>query len=100
MGGLIAPVLHQVNHGIHRLSDAHRGVVHEHPDFDALSDNTPHLKDKELSCVLCSFSLLGNISVTLISSLPDIDAIISDLAEQYQDIHGSSFPIRGPPAIC
>lgn len=94
------PLLHQVHHGLDILSTTQKNELHEHPDYDAVSDNSPHLQDKELSCVLCSFSVFGGTPDTILSSIPDADTALSDLAEQYQVIHGSSFPIRGPPAIC
>ncbi len=100
MGGVIAPLLHELHHGIEILSGTHHGLPHEHPDYDALGDNSPHLDDKELSCVLCSFSLPGEITETFLFSIPDSDTAHSDLEVLYQVIHGSSFPIRGPPANC
>ncbi len=99
-GGLVAPVLHQVHHGIDVFSDTHTSQLHVHPDYGAVSDNSPHLDDKELSCALCSFSLFAGIQETPLTSILDVDSVVSDLAEQYQVLHGSSFPIRGPPSFC
>ncbi|MFK7847525.1 MAG: hypothetical protein AB8G77_19695 [Rhodothermales bacterium] len=89
-----------MHHGIDVFSDAHTSVHHIHPDYGAVSDNSPHLDDKELSCALCSFSLFAGIQEALLASYLDVDAIISDLAQQFQVTHGSSFPIRGPPSFC
>ncbi len=99
LGGVIAPVLHQVHHGLEAIFDVH-GPAHEHPDFDSVNDNSPHQKEKEFSCVLCSVSFHAGLPNTFLSSLPDTHAILPDVNTAQHTLHGNSFHIRGPPARC
>ncbi len=101
MGALVAPTLHQMHHGLGVLFGTHHGDNgHVHPDYDSISDNTPHLEDKELTCVLCSFSLFGDAGDTLLASIPDTHVVLPGREDQLKVVHGLVSPIRGPPIYC
>ena len=94
LGGLVAPVLHQVQHGVGLLSGENRDVYHEHPDYDAVSDNTQHLQDNELDCALCSLSLVACFTHTFISVVPDHQESPAYLGYGRQILHGNGFHIK------
>lgn len=100
VGGVLAPVAHQIQHGVHVLGDglAHGDVHHEHPDFDAISDDAPHLQNTDLTCILCSFSLTGAANKQAHTGLPDRDTFLYHGESSYRIVHGSFHLIRGPPA--
>ena len=99
-GSIIAPLAHQFQHGFYALStsDSQKNTHHEHPDFDAFSDNTPHLQNTERTCVLCSFSLLGHRNKQASHSAPDASNISYNGDHVVMDEHNSLLAIRGPPA--
>ena len=100
VGGVLAPVAHQIQHGVHVLADgpAHHDAHHVHPDFDAISDDAPHLQNTDLTCILCSFSLTGAADNPSHAGLPDNDTFLYHGESSYQIVHGSFHSIRGPPA--
>ena len=101
IGALVAPALHQLHHGIGVLLGEHHGDDgHFHPDYNSISDNSPHLDDNELTCVLCSFSLFGDSGDTLHSSIPDTPVVVPGWDDGLRIVHGLVSPIRGPPIYC
>ncbi len=101
-GGFLAPVVHQLHHGIEILANdaTHKQGQHEHPDFDAISDDAPHLQHTDLTCILCSFSLAGVADNPSPNGILDNSTFLSHGDTSYQIVHGSFHSIRGPPAYC
>lgn len=99
-GGILAPVVHQLHHGLDILANdaTHKQGQHEHPDFDAISDDASHLQHADLTCILCSFSLTGAADNSSHAGLPDNDIFLYHGESSYQIVHGSFHSIRGPPA--
>lgn len=91
------PWLHQVHHAVEIFSDVHGPVHHEHPDYDAVNDNSLHLKDHDLSCVLCSISLWDATLDVEQATLPDFSRAYVAIFVSARALSNASISIRGPP---
>ncbi len=98
MGALVAPTLHQIQHGVEYLFKAHTDEgsvsVYESVELNALK-----IVDAELSCALCSFTLVGATDNSLHSSDTDTYVIIPQGGVDLTFVQGLISSIRGPPAF-
>ena len=97
-GSVIAPVAHQIQHGVASERHAH-DRPHEHPDYDALSDNGRHYHDSELFCVLCSVSFVAVEDHGTAFNPPEKGAPLLLRNATVHSCPGPVRSIRGPPRI-
>lgn len=91
------PWLHQVHHAVEIFSDSHAPLHHEHPDYDAVNDNSLHLNDHDLSCVLCSLSVWHGVFNVEQASVPDASDAHIEVFVSARFLSNASISIRGPP---
>lgn len=100
VGGLLAPLVHQIQHGLDAFTDVRHGEIHERPDFEVISDNSAPVEQKELACTLCSFVFFSSLETGAIASHPYTERTFLDRVTEYNSVFSLSILIRGPPSVC
>ena len=100
-GGVLGPVMHQVKHGLEAgfqdATSAH--LSHEHPDYDAISDESRHLHESDFTCVLCTITIMAAERLSETFGIPDAASISLGTNHSILPSQPSRLAIRGPPTV-
>ena len=98
---MLGPVVHQVKHGFEADHPASTigDLLHEHPDYDAISDESRHLHESDLTCVLCTVTIVAVEKLAESYGIPDAGSISVGANRSFLPSQPLRLAIRGPPVV-